>query len=104
MKRYQLILKGETGLLQLYEHPGGSWVHHAEALPLATENMRLRAALMDLCNQVDKFCVEQGEWEFYTGPTLAALGESKQAEHERDLLDLIVGNKQRAVSEFGDHG
>jgi len=82
----------------------GSWVHHADALPLATENMRLRAALRDLCNQVEKFCIEQGEWEFYTGPTLAALGESRQEVHEKDLLDLIVGNKPTAVSEGEQHG
>lgn len=30
MKRYQLILRGDTGLIELGEHPEGNWVHYKD--------------------------------------------------------------------------
>jgi hypothetical protein len=55
----------------------------------AQENERLRVALSDLHAQVEKFCLEQGEWEFYTGPALRALGRSNHDIHEIDLQKLV---------------
>lgn len=48
----------------------------------------LAVALADLLKQVNKFCEEQGEAEFYTGSALAALGQSDNEVHIKTLNDL----------------
>lgn len=49
MKRYQLVLKGDTGFIRLDEHPEGSWLrfddHAAEVHRL---NNALTAAYLEL--------------------------------------------------------
>lgn len=61
----------------------------ATASTEVTESNRLQVALSDLHAQVERFCAEQGEWEFYTGPALRALGRSEHDVHERDLQKLV---------------
>lgn len=48
----------------------------------------VKNALNDLHRQVAKFCEEEGEWEFYTGNALAALGKSDNPVHLQTLRDL----------------
>ena len=67
------------------------------------ENERLRAALSDLNSQVERFCVEQGEWEFYTGPAQQALGRSKYEVHEKDLCKLVEAARS-AEPQTAEHG
>lgn len=55
---------------------------------IAAELLATRAALRDLHRQVSKFCEEEGEWEFYTGNAMAALGLSDNPVHLQTLADL----------------
>lgn len=48
----------------------------------------LAVALADLLKQVNKFCEESGEGDFYTGCALAALGMSDNEIHVKTLNDL----------------
>ena len=52
------------------------------------ERDRCKIALTDLLKQVNKFCEEQGEAEFYTGNALAALGRSDNPVHLKTLAAL----------------
>lgn len=54
MKRYQLVLKGDTGLFELDEHPEGNWVHFkdheaeiARIQALDTAERRYHATALD---------------------------------------------------------
>jgi hypothetical protein len=48
----------------------------------------IAVALADLLRQVNEFCEEQGEAEFYTGNAMAALGLSDNPVHLQTLADL----------------
>lgn len=67
------------------------WGREADLKWSISEIECLHAALDDLMNQVSRFCAEQGEWEFYTGPALAALRKSRAAVHLSDLKALVEG-------------
>lgn len=54
----------------------------------ASDYEGLAVALTDLLRQVNKFCEENGEAEFYTGNALAALGMSDNEVHLQTLNDL----------------
>ena len=59
---------------------------------VAAELLATRAALRDLHRQVSRFCEEEGEWEFYTGNAMAALGLSDNLVHLKTLADLLTSS------------
>ena len=58
MKRYQLVLKGDTGFIQLDEHPEGSWMrvvdHEAELQRIRQESLTWSLACECDCAACEK--------------------------------------------------